>query len=230
MDGRRGQGGPIAVIGMACRFPGARDPAEFHDLIVAGLRRFRPVSGSVSGRAPHAALLDPARPDHARLRRLVGASIRDGSHRSRRPGRAHPGFAGRPAHRRLRGTPRPGARGSRHGRPQRDQASRRGGRGRGGARHGQRPALPRHGQVHLPVADRTPGSRRWPPNAAGYPPWRFPRPCTAPLTRTPRPRPRRSPPCSPPEPSPTWHHSLPGAGDRTANRVTERETTVRLEK
>jgi len=58
MDGRRDQGGPIAVIGIACRFPGARDPAEFHDLTVAGLRLFRPVSGTVPGRARHAALLD----------------------------------------------------------------------------------------------------------------------------------------------------------------------------
>ena len=58
MDGRRDQGGPIAVIGIACRFPGARDPAEFHDLTVAGLRLFRPVSGQVPGRARHAALLD----------------------------------------------------------------------------------------------------------------------------------------------------------------------------
>jgi 3-oxoacyl-(acyl-carrier-protein) synthase len=58
MDGRRDQGGPIAVIGIACRFPGARDPAEFHDLTVAGLRLFRPVFGSAPGRARHAALLD----------------------------------------------------------------------------------------------------------------------------------------------------------------------------
>src|ERR1700721_1661124 len=58
MEGRRDQGGPIAVIGIACRFPGARDPAEFHDLTVAGLRLFRPVSGTAPGRARHAALLD----------------------------------------------------------------------------------------------------------------------------------------------------------------------------
>ena len=58
MDGRRDQGGPIAVIGIACRFPGARDPAEFHDLTVAGLRLFRPVSGTAQGRARHAALLE----------------------------------------------------------------------------------------------------------------------------------------------------------------------------
>src|SRR5580692_4096358 len=58
MDGRRDQGEPIAVIGIACRFPGARDPAEFHDLTVAGLRLFRPVFGSAAGRARHAALLD----------------------------------------------------------------------------------------------------------------------------------------------------------------------------
>src|ERR1700735_4477795 len=58
MEGRRDQGGPIAVIGIACRFPGARDPAEFHDLTVAALRLFRPVFGSAPGRARHAALLD----------------------------------------------------------------------------------------------------------------------------------------------------------------------------
>ena len=61
MDGRRDKSGPIAVIGIACRFPGARDPAEFHNLTVAGLRLFRlfrPVFGSAPGRARHAALLD----------------------------------------------------------------------------------------------------------------------------------------------------------------------------
>jgi hypothetical protein len=29
---------------MACRFPGARDPAEFHDLAVAGRDMFQPVA------------------------------------------------------------------------------------------------------------------------------------------------------------------------------------------
>ncbi len=54
----RGAGvGPVAIIGIACRFPGARDPAEFHDLGIAGRRRFQPVDG-LPGRPLHAALLD----------------------------------------------------------------------------------------------------------------------------------------------------------------------------
>jgi enediyne polyketide synthase len=66
MDGRgdrvdRGdrfdRGGPVAIIGMACRFPGARDPAELHDLDVAGHRRFQP-AGGLPSRPLHAALLD----------------------------------------------------------------------------------------------------------------------------------------------------------------------------
>src|SRR5580700_10433217 len=56
MDDRADHGGAIAIIGLACRFPGAAEPAEFHDLIVAGRRMFRPLSG---GPPPlHAALLD----------------------------------------------------------------------------------------------------------------------------------------------------------------------------
>ncbi len=57
MNGRGERGGAIAIIGIACQFPGARDPAEFHDLTVAGTALYRPVSGS-SGRILHAALLD----------------------------------------------------------------------------------------------------------------------------------------------------------------------------
>jgi enediyne polyketide synthase len=56
MDDRADHGGAIAIIGLACRFPGAAEPAEFHDLIVAGRRMFRPLSG---GPPPlHAAPLD----------------------------------------------------------------------------------------------------------------------------------------------------------------------------
>jgi enediyne polyketide synthase len=57
MDVRGDQRGPVAIIGMACRFPGARDPAEFHDLVVAGRRLFQPAAG-LPGRPLHAALLD----------------------------------------------------------------------------------------------------------------------------------------------------------------------------
>ena len=56
MDDRADHSGAIAIIGLACRFPGAAEPAEFHDLIVAGRRMFRPLSG---GAPPlHAAPLD----------------------------------------------------------------------------------------------------------------------------------------------------------------------------
>jgi enediyne polyketide synthase len=57
MDNRGDDGGPVAIIGMACRFPGAAEPAEFHDLTVAGRRMFRPVAG-VPGGPLHTALLD----------------------------------------------------------------------------------------------------------------------------------------------------------------------------
>ncbi|HMI25615.1 MAG TPA: hypothetical protein VK594_14095, partial [Streptosporangiaceae bacterium] len=42
---------------MACRFPGARDPAEFHDLAVAGRDMFQPVA-ALPGRPLRAAVLD----------------------------------------------------------------------------------------------------------------------------------------------------------------------------
>ena len=57
MDYRGDNGGPVAIIGVACRFPGAAEPAEFHDLTVAGRRMFRPVAGAPGGPL-HAALLD----------------------------------------------------------------------------------------------------------------------------------------------------------------------------
>lgn len=57
MDGRGDRGGPVAIIGVACRFPGARDPAEFHDLAVTGRRMFQPAA-ALPGRPLRAALLD----------------------------------------------------------------------------------------------------------------------------------------------------------------------------
>jgi enediyne polyketide synthase len=57
MDGRGEHREAIAVIGIACHFPGARDAAEFHELTVSGRRMFRPIPGP-SGRMPHGALLD----------------------------------------------------------------------------------------------------------------------------------------------------------------------------
>jgi hypothetical protein len=57
MDGRGDRGEPVAIIGMACRFPGARDPAEFHDLAVAGRDMFQPVA-ALPGRPLRAAVLD----------------------------------------------------------------------------------------------------------------------------------------------------------------------------
>jgi hypothetical protein len=57
MDGRGDRGESVAIIGMACRFPGARDPAEFHDLAVAGRDMFQPVA-ALPGRPLRAAVLD----------------------------------------------------------------------------------------------------------------------------------------------------------------------------
>jgi hypothetical protein len=57
MDGRGDRGEPVAIIGMACRFPGARDPAEFHDLAVAGRDMFQP-GAALPGRPLRAAVLD----------------------------------------------------------------------------------------------------------------------------------------------------------------------------
>ena len=57
MDGRGNHGESVAIIGMACRFPGARDPAEFHDLAVAGRAMFQPAA-ALPGRPLRAAVLD----------------------------------------------------------------------------------------------------------------------------------------------------------------------------
>jgi enediyne polyketide synthase len=57
MDGRGDHGEPVAIIGIACRFPGARAPAEFHDLAVTGRRMFQP-TGALPGRPLRAAMLD----------------------------------------------------------------------------------------------------------------------------------------------------------------------------
>jgi enediyne polyketide synthase len=57
MEARGNQDGAVAIIGMACRFPGAQDPAEFHELLVAGRRMFQPVD-ALPGRPLYAALLD----------------------------------------------------------------------------------------------------------------------------------------------------------------------------
>jgi len=57
MDGRRDHGEPVAIIGVACRFPGARDPAEFHELAVTGRRMFQPAK-ALPGRPLRAATLN----------------------------------------------------------------------------------------------------------------------------------------------------------------------------
>jgi len=57
MDGQGDHGGSVAIIGMACRFPGASDPAGFHSLTVAAQPRFGPVTGWPGGEL-HAALVD----------------------------------------------------------------------------------------------------------------------------------------------------------------------------
>ena len=49
MDGRGNHGESVAIIGIACRFPGARDPAEFHDLAVAGRGMFQPAAALARG-------------------------------------------------------------------------------------------------------------------------------------------------------------------------------------
>jgi hypothetical protein len=56
-NGRSGDHGePVAIIGIACRFPGARDPAEFHDLAAAGRGMFQPAA-ALPGRPLRAAVL-----------------------------------------------------------------------------------------------------------------------------------------------------------------------------
>jgi acyl transferase domain-containing protein len=48
---------PVAIVGAALRFPGAADPASFHELTVAGRRTFRELAGAV----PRQRLGDPPR-------------------------------------------------------------------------------------------------------------------------------------------------------------------------
>ena len=57
MDGCGNDGEPVAIIGVACRFPGARDPAEFHELAITGRRMFTPTA-ALPGRPLRAAALD----------------------------------------------------------------------------------------------------------------------------------------------------------------------------
>ena len=100
MDNRRDHGGPVAIIGVACRFPGAAEPAEFHDLTVAGRRMFRPVADGLQ-----AALLDDwARPeagtqDTGPVQKLAAETtalaLADAGFRERRPGCGPPTRAGR---------------------------------------------------------------------------------------------------------------------------------------
>jgi enediyne polyketide synthase len=63
MDSRGEPGEAIAIVGIACQFPGARDPAELHHLTMAGTQMFQPVPGlrAVPGQAAlpgRAALVD----------------------------------------------------------------------------------------------------------------------------------------------------------------------------
>jgi len=82
MDGRGQHSGAIAIVGIACQFPGAKDPAEFHALMVAGHQMFRPISGP-AGRGLHGALLDdwaapadgPGRRDPGPLHKLTAETV-----------------------------------------------------------------------------------------------------------------------------------------------------------
>src|SRR5580692_11440562 len=82
MDGRGQHGGAIAIVGIACQFPGAKDPAEFHALTVAGHQMFRPISGP-AGRGLYGALLDdwaapadgPGQRDPGPLHKLTAETI-----------------------------------------------------------------------------------------------------------------------------------------------------------
>jgi enediyne polyketide synthase len=42
----------VAIVGAALRFPGASDPASFHELTVSGRRMFRELAGETAGGAP----------------------------------------------------------------------------------------------------------------------------------------------------------------------------------
>ncbi len=57
MDGQGDHDGSVAIIGMACRFPGASDLVAFHRATVAGRTRFGPVTGWPGGEL-YAALVD----------------------------------------------------------------------------------------------------------------------------------------------------------------------------
>ena len=74
MEGREVRGEGIAIVGIACQFPGARDLAELHELTLTGRRMFRPVPG-LPGVMPRAALLDgwgaDGPDDHGPLRKLA---------------------------------------------------------------------------------------------------------------------------------------------------------------
>ncbi|HEX6519840.1 MAG TPA: acyltransferase domain-containing protein [Streptosporangiaceae bacterium] len=69
----------IAIVGIACQFPGARDLAELHDLTLAGWRMFRPIP-ALPGRMQYAALLDGWPPsddpgDNGGARKLAAETI-----------------------------------------------------------------------------------------------------------------------------------------------------------
>src|SRR5579863_8015528 len=66
MDGQGDHDGSVAIIGMACRFPGVNDPAGFHRLTVAAQPSFGPVFGWPGGEL-HAALVDDWAPTPASL-------------------------------------------------------------------------------------------------------------------------------------------------------------------
>jgi hypothetical protein len=72
-EGKTGTTAPVAIVGAALRFPGASDPASFHELTIAGRRMFRELAQTAldrgqadgggaavltDGRSLHAALLD----------------------------------------------------------------------------------------------------------------------------------------------------------------------------
>jgi hypothetical protein len=78
MDGRGNYGESVAIIGMACRFPGARDPAEFHDLAVAGRGMFQPAA-ALPGRPLRGHAGQPAGGGHR-----TADAVRGGIRRPRR--------------------------------------------------------------------------------------------------------------------------------------------------
>ena len=74
MDNQGEPGAAIAIVGIACQFPGARDPAELHHLTLAGSRMFRPVPASHTTSGGTA--LAPTKPGRAAL--LEGWTVRFG--------------------------------------------------------------------------------------------------------------------------------------------------------